>query len=68
MKFFVWHAGATLGKGLNRMISTCVAGFLGVLAHYLADLSGDIGEPILLALFAFIVGKYILLLPFTTKG
>lgn len=49
-------AGATLGKGLNRMVSTCLAGFLGVLAHYLADLSGKTGEPILLALFGFIVG------------
>ncbi|XP_010685434.2 aluminum-activated malate transporter 2 [Beta vulgaris subsp. vulgaris] len=64
---FEFTVGATLGKGLNRMISTCVAGFLGVLAHYLADLSGDIGEPILLALFAFIVAVILTFMRFFPK-
>ena len=53
------HVGATLGKGLNRMIATCIAGYLGVSAHHLAELSGKTGEPILLGLFGFLVGKYI---------
>ncbi|XP_021720558.1 aluminum-activated malate transporter 2-like isoform X2 [Chenopodium quinoa] len=64
---FEFTVGATLGKGLNRMISTCVAGFLGVVAHYLADLSGETGEPILLALFGFIVASILTFMRFFPK-
>ncbi|KAL2932694.1 Aluminum-activated malate transporter 2 [Bienertia sinuspersici] len=42
-------------------------GFLGVLAHYLADLSGNIGEPILLALFGFIVAATMTFMRFFPK-
>ncbi|KAJ6755584.1 ALUMINUM-ACTIVATED MALATE TRANSPORTER 7 [Salix purpurea] len=48
---FLW---ATLGKGLNRGMATLLAGGLGVGAHYLANLSGHIGEPILLGFFVFL--------------
>lgn len=56
--FFLFKfSGATLGKGLNRGLATLVAGGLGVGAHHLASLSGEIGEPILLGFFVFIQGK-----------
>lgn len=49
-------SGATLGKGLNRGLATLLAGALGVGAHHLASLSGDVGEPILLGFFVFLLG------------
>lgn len=55
--FLLKFSGATLGKGLNRGLATLVAGGLGVGAHHLASLSGEIGEPILLGFFVFIQGK-----------
>ncbi|XP_074293973.1 aluminum-activated malate transporter 2-like [Silene latifolia] len=64
---FEFSVGATLGKGLNRMIATCVAGFLGVLAHHLADLSGNTGEPILLGLFGFLVASVMTFMRFFPK-
>ena len=50
-------SGATLGKGLNRGLATLLAGALGVGAHHLANLSGQIGEPILLGFFVFLQGN-----------
>lgn len=46
-----------MSKGLNRAFGTLVAGALGLGAHYLADLSGPKGEPIILGLLVFILGK-----------
>ncbi|GLT81949.1 hypothetical protein SLE2022_003710 [Rubroshorea leprosula] len=51
---FEFSVGATFGKGLNRALATLVAGALGVGANHLASLSGQIGEPILLAIFVFL--------------
>ncbi|POO01349.1 Aluminum-activated malate transporter [Trema orientale] len=51
---FEYTVGATLGKGLNRGLATLLAGALGVGAHHLASLSGQIGEPILLGFFVFL--------------
>ncbi|XP_050231472.1 aluminum-activated malate transporter 2-like [Mercurialis annua] len=51
---FEFSVGATLGKGLNRVMATLLAGALGVGAHHLADLTGHIGEPILLGTFVFL--------------
>ncbi|WJX43945.1 hypothetical protein P8452_30984 [Trifolium repens] len=51
---FEYTVGATLGKGLNRTMATLVAGALGVGAHYLASLSGETGEPILIGFFVFL--------------
>eukprot|EP00258_Populus_trichocarpa_P000339 XP_002298270.3 aluminum-activated malate transporter 2 [Populus trichocarpa] len=51
---FEFSVGATLGKGLNRGMATLMAGGLGVGAHHLANLSGHIGEPILLGFFVFL--------------
>ncbi|KAK8596069.1 hypothetical protein V6N13_000727 [Hibiscus sabdariffa] len=50
-----FSVGATLGKGLNRMLATLVAAALGFGAHRLATLSGRKGEPILVATFVFII-------------
>ncbi|KAF8397978.1 hypothetical protein HHK36_016904 [Tetracentron sinense] len=52
---FEFTVGATLSKGLNRGFATLLAGALGVGAHYLACLSGEKGEPILLGLFVFLI-------------
>jgi hypothetical protein len=53
-----YNAGATLGRGLNRGLATFLAGALGFGAHRLATLSGEKGEPMLLGLFVFLLGKY----------
>ena len=50
-------AGATLGRGLNRGLATFLAGALGFGAHHLAVLSGEKVQPILLALFVFLLGS-----------
>lgn len=52
---FEFTVGETLGKGLNRMLATLVAGMLGLGAHHLATLSGDSGEPVLLSIFVFLI-------------
>ncbi|AEE28290.1 Aluminum-activated malate transporter [Arabidopsis suecica] len=52
---FEFSVGATLGKGLNRAVATLVAGGLGIGAHHLASLSGPTVEPILLAIFVFVL-------------
>ena len=52
-----YNTGATLGRGLNRGLATLVAGALGFGAHYLASLAGEKGEPILLGLSVFLLGK-----------
>ena len=38
------------------MLATLLAGGLGIGAHRLATLSGETGEPILIAVFVFIIG------------
>ncbi|KAA8549957.1 hypothetical protein F0562_001635 [Nyssa sinensis] len=52
---FEFSVGATLGKGLNRVIATFLASFLGVGIHRLATLTGETGQPILLGLFVFLI-------------
>ncbi|KAJ8439328.1 hypothetical protein Cgig2_022465 [Carnegiea gigantea] len=64
---FEFSVGATLGKGFNRMMATCVAGFLGVCAHHLASLSGKTGEPILLGIFGFLVAGIMTFMRFFPK-
>ncbi|KAJ6425129.1 hypothetical protein OIU84_025825 [Salix udensis] len=51
---FEFSVGATLGKGLNRGLATLLAGGLSIGAHHVANLSGNIGEPILLGFFVFL--------------
>ncbi|OVA07156.1 Aluminum-activated malate transporter [Macleaya cordata] len=52
---FEFSVGATLGKGLNRIMATFLAGALGVGAHHLATLVGGKGQLILLQLFVFLL-------------
>ncbi|MED6125697.1 hypothetical protein PIB30_071099 [Stylosanthes scabra] len=51
-----YSVGATLGKGLNRMFATLLGGFLGLGVQQLATLPGKTNQPILLAIFLFIIG------------
>ena len=53
-------SGATIGKGLNRGLATFIAGALGVGAHYLASMTGKVGEPIFIGLFVFLQGMLFL--------
>lgn len=55
---FNFFSGATLGKGLNRMLATSVTAALGIGAHKVAIRSGTTTEPILLAFSVFIVGLF----------
>uniref|UniRef100_A0A9I9D9H3 Aluminum-activated malate transporter 2-like n=1 Tax=Cucumis melo TaxID=3656 RepID=A0A9I9D9H3_CUCME len=52
-----FSVGGTLGRGLNRVMATLLAGGLGFGAHYLASLSGDTGRPIILAFFVFLLAS-----------
>ncbi|KAF8667398.1 hypothetical protein HU200_053080 [Digitaria exilis] len=52
-----YTVGGTLIKGLNRAFATLAAGFLAVGAHKLADLCGAKGEPVLLAVFVFLLAS-----------
>ncbi|KAK8515695.1 hypothetical protein V6N13_139336 [Hibiscus sabdariffa] len=54
---FEFSVGATLGKGVMRGLATLLAAALAVGAHHLANVSGRIGEPILLGIFVFLQGK-----------
>eukprot|EP00258_Populus_trichocarpa_P048310 XP_024464329.1 aluminum-activated malate transporter 2 [Populus trichocarpa] len=64
---FEFSVGATLGKGLNRGMATLMAGGLGAGAHHLANLSGHIGEPILLGFFVFLQATISTFLRFLPK-
>ncbi|KAL5575006.1 hypothetical protein UlMin_016705 [Ulmus minor] len=55
---FEFYVGTTIGRGLNRMLATLVAGGLSVGANRLATLCGEKGEPILIAIFVFIMARY----------
>ncbi|KAL0389520.1 UNVERIFIED_CONTAM: Aluminum-activated malate transporter 2 [Sesamum calycinum] len=53
---FEFHAGGTLGKGINRGIGTVLGGVLGCLAAILGDEIGGIGKPIIIAFSLFLFG------------
>ncbi|CAL5067659.1 unnamed protein product [Urochloa decumbens] len=46
--------GATLSKGINRVLATLTAGLLAVGVHLVARLCGEAGEPAVLAVFVFV--------------
>ncbi|KAI3938586.1 hypothetical protein MKW98_016091 [Papaver atlanticum] len=50
---FEFSVGATLSKGINRGLATLVAGSLGLGVHYLATLTGEIGESLCYFVFRF---------------
>ncbi|KAI4334182.1 hypothetical protein L6164_018902 [Bauhinia variegata] len=49
-----FSVGATLGKGLNRMLATLLAGSLGVATHRVATLCGEKGQIVLISLSIFV--------------
>ncbi|XP_056684542.1 aluminum-activated malate transporter 2 isoform X2 [Spinacia oleracea] len=49
-------SGATLGKGLNRVMATLTAAGLTVGTHHLAILCNKVGEAVVIGLFVFIIG------------
>ncbi|CAO2840911.1 unnamed protein product [Amaranthus hypochondriacus] len=51
---FEFSVGATLGKGVNRVLATVLGAMCGFGAHRLATLSGDKLEPVFLGFFVFI--------------
>lgn len=57
-KKMVRVTGGTLCKGLNRASGTLVAGFIAVGAHKVAYMCGDKAEPVLLAIFVFLLCTY----------
>ncbi|XVE59649.1 hypothetical protein DITRI_Ditri05aG0063000 [Diplodiscus trichospermus] len=61
---FEFSVGAPLGKGLNRMLATFLAGTLAVGAHCLATFSGRKGEPILISTFVFIIAAIVTFMRF----
>nr|ABC86748.2 ALMT1-like protein [Zea mays] len=52
-----YTVGGTLSKGLNRACGTLAAGFIAVGAHKVAYLCGDKAEPVLLAVFVFLLSS-----------
>ncbi|GER24814.1 aluminum-activated [Striga asiatica] len=53
---FEFYAGATLGKGINRVIGTLTGGILGCLVAILGDEIGGIGKDIIIGSAVFISG------------
>ncbi|CAI9105762.1 OLC1v1004770C1 [Oldenlandia corymbosa var. corymbosa] len=51
---FEFSVGATIGKGINRGLATLLAGALGIGAHHLASMTGNVGEPLLIGTFVFL--------------
>ncbi|CAL5032211.1 unnamed protein product [Urochloa decumbens] len=49
--------GATLSKGIYRVLATLAAGLLAVGAHLVARLCGEEGEPVVLAVLVFLVAS-----------
>lgn len=52
---FEFTAGATLSKGLNRILATLMGGILAVGVNYVADLAGHRAEPIILGAGVFLL-------------
>ncbi|XP_062014210.1 aluminum-activated malate transporter 2-like [Rosa rugosa] len=62
---FEFSVGATLGKGINRMLATLLAGALAVGVHHISTLwGGEVGEPILIAFFVFVVAASVTFMRF----
>ncbi|KAI9107627.1 hypothetical protein K1719_021290 [Acacia pycnantha] len=62
-----FSVGATLGKGLNRILATLLGGFLGVAVQQLSALSGSKEKPILIALFLYIIAAVITFMRFVPQ-
>ncbi|KAJ1407484.1 Aluminum-activated malate transporter [Sesbania bispinosa] len=60
-----FSVGATLGKGLNRMLATALAGALGLVTHRLATLSGKKGKLVLSSIFVFVIAETVTFMRFS---
>lgn len=49
--------GAAISKCLNRIMGTCLAGFLAVGIHWIARKSGDEIEPVIMGALIFLLGN-----------
>ncbi|KAG6682242.1 hypothetical protein I3843_13G114000 [Carya illinoinensis] len=61
---FEFSVGATLGKGLNRMLATLSAGALAVGVDQVATLFDGTGQPIVLGIFVFIISATVTFMRF----
>ncbi|KAJ6715802.1 ALUMINUM ACTIVATED MALATE TRANSPORTER FAMILY PROTEIN [Salix koriyanagi] len=52
--YYVFNAGATLSRGVNRAVATFLSATLAFGAHHLAVLSGEESEPVFSGLFVFL--------------
>ncbi|XP_027343357.1 aluminum-activated malate transporter 2-like [Abrus precatorius] len=62
-----FSVGATLGKGLNRMLATGLAGAMGVATHRIAALSGEKGKDVLTSTFIFVIGGTVTFMRFSPR-
>ncbi|KAJ6384884.1 hypothetical protein OIU77_028148 [Salix suchowensis] len=53
--YYVFNAGATLSRGVNRAVATFLSATLAFGAHHLAVLSGEESEPVFIGLFVFLI-------------
>ncbi|KAJ6309721.1 hypothetical protein OIU76_014621 [Salix suchowensis] len=53
--YYVFNAGATLSRGVNRAVATFLSATLAFGAHHFAVLSGEESEPVFIGLFVFLI-------------
>ncbi|KAE9600728.1 putative aluminum-activated malate transporter [Lupinus albus] len=61
-----FSVGATLGKGLNRILATWLAGALGLGTRSIANLCGQKGEAVLTSIFVFLIAGTVTFMRFST--
>lgn len=64
---FEYSVGATLGKGVNRVLATIIGGMFAVGVHRLSSLPGDTFEPALLGLSVFLLAAVATFIRFFPK-
>ncbi|KAK7261171.1 hypothetical protein RIF29_27476 [Crotalaria pallida] len=62
-----FSVGATLGKGLNRILATWLAGALGVGTRSIANLCGEKGEAVLTSFFVFVIAGIVTFMRFSPR-
>ncbi|OIW04040.1 hypothetical protein TanjilG_24151 [Lupinus angustifolius] len=62
-----FSVGATLGKGLNRILATWLAGALGVGTRSIANLCGQKGEAVLTTIFVFVIAGSVTFMRFSPR-
>ncbi|KAH1143888.1 hypothetical protein GLYMA_12G188400v4 [Glycine max] len=62
-----FSVGATLGKGLNRVLATGLAGAFGVSIRRIASFSGDKGKAVLTSMFVFFIAGTVTFMRFSPR-